>query len=107
LASATIVLFTQDLRVHDHPAPAGASGADTVHVTGGVSSLAARRVRRLRATGLTVRDQGRSGLGDHPSGPSPKGSRDGCGGGRSHPVPGADIPCPAGDEDLTWGYDNG
>ncbi|MEU5854501.1 deoxyribodipyrimidine photo-lyase [Nocardiopsis dassonvillei] len=119
MASATIVLFTQDLRVHDHPALAAAverpgptlpvfvldpavagrsarnraalladaladlraalrergadlvllrgdtvrevaalaraSGADTVHVTDGVSSLAARRARRLRATGLTVR----------------------------------------------------
>ncbi|WP_150240763.1 cryptochrome/photolyase family protein [Nocardiopsis quinghaiensis] len=119
MASATLVLFTQDLRVHDHPALAaalerpgptlpvfvldpavaersarnravlladaladlraalrerggdlvlrrgdtaeevaalaGAAGAGTVHVTDGVSSLAARRVRRLREAGLDVR----------------------------------------------------
>ncbi len=119
MATPAIVLFTQGLRVHDHPAPSAATersgpvlpvlvldpavagrssrnrlvlltgaladlrsalrdrggdllllrggtvervtalaeetGADTVHLTGGVSSLAARRARRLRDTGLGVR----------------------------------------------------
>jgi len=41
--------------VEEVRALAGATGADTVHVTAGVSALAARRTRRLRAAGLSVR----------------------------------------------------